>query len=207
MKRSEVMAIINNADMDVKEKVNAIMNFHQTDTEMWKTQRQELEEKHKEELENAKSSNSGDGVDWKSKCKELEKAQKAHEAAIDAKDKEIEEKDKEISDIKAEVESEKTTAAKTTALETALLAAGANAKYVKKIMKDVDVSKLEMDGTAIKDVDKVIDGVKTDWADMFGKLEQKAADVANPPKTENGKKDVNAFMNDLIRGKVDEEDT
>ena len=113
------------------------------------------------------------GEDWKAKYDELKTST----------EKKLADQAAEIKGLKDGYESEKATAKKAEMLGDALIKAGANTKYVKKMIKDIDLATVELDGDIIKDVDKTVAAVKgAGWDGMFGDVETVGVDVANPPK-------------------------
>lgn len=93
---------------------------------------------------------------------------------------------------KQTIETAKTATAKQAALEKALLADGANAKMVKLLQKEFDLDKIELDGEKIKGWDELSKPIKAEYSDVFGKVEQKGAGVANPLSPNSGVQ--NPFM-------------
>ena len=129
-------------------------------------------QKQLEELQKKVDTMPDDGADWKKKYEELKIS--SNEA--------ISKKDDEVKKLKDGYEAEKTAAKTDSAIEAALVAAGANPKYVKKMAKDVDKSAIELDGDKIKDVEKHIEAVKgAGWTDMFGTVRVNGVDVGKPP--------------------------
>ena len=129
-------------------------------------------------------SGAADADTYKTKISELETKIKdmdtSHKEAVASKQKEFD-------DYKVNVDAERTTATKKAALERLLLESGANAKYVKKIAGDFKLEELELDGENIKDFETALAGVKPSWADMFGVVTTKGADVSEPPASDGGK--------------------
>lgn len=101
---------------------------------------------------------------------------------------------------KTNVETEKVTAAKQSALQTALKAEGANEKLIPLLIKSIDDSKLEIDGDKIKDWDNIVKPVKEQFAEVFGTVTTQGAGIAKPPKTEQAKPAEHKDMNAFIRG-------
>lgn len=88
----------------------------------------------------------------------------------------------EFADYKAQVESEKTAAVKREAVKAALIESGANEKYIAKMMKDVNLDEIALDKDGKLDKAKeLVETVKTDWADFFGTVGEKPANIGNPP--------------------------
>lgn len=117
-------------------------------------------------------------TEYQTKIKEIEAA---HKEALKVKDTEYQTKIKEYDAQITQYETDKVNTTKMSMLERHLLAAGAKAKYVKKIANDFDISKLEIDGDKFKDFDKALEEVKPSWSDMFGETMILGTDPANPP--------------------------
>jgi hypothetical protein len=89
---------------------------------------------------------------------------------------------KQFDEYKAQVESEKTAAVKREAVKAALIESGANEKYIAKMMKDVNLDEIALDKDGKLDKAKeLVETVKTDWADFFGTVGEKPANIGNPP--------------------------
>lgn len=184
MKRSEVLAVLNNADMEVRAKTDAILDLYGTDAELWKAQKAELTEQHKATIDslNAKLAAvpKGDGTDYKAQFEELQakltEMETAHAEALQAKETEL-------SEYKAGVESEKDKTALEAALERHLKAAGANPDPLifEGLMSKFDRSALVREGEKITNWDEVLAPVKESNAKYFGTQATRAADVADPP--------------------------
>jgi len=88
----------------------------------------------------------------------------------------------EYDEYKAKVEAEKVAARKQAAAEAALLAEGANPKAVKLMLKDIDLSKMELDDAGKPtNTEAVISPIKTEYADFFGKQQQQGVNTVKPP--------------------------
>jgi len=83
---------------------------------------------------------------------------------------------------KLTVEAEKANASKAVAVEAALKAAGANETAVKLMLKEIDLSTVELDGNTVKNADKVIEPIKAAYAGLFGTQQQQGVPPATPPK-------------------------
>lgn len=104
---------------------------------------------------------------------------------LDSTKQELEKAKQELVDFKAQVDAEKTTAQKTNALKAALAEAGANEKAVPLLIKEFDLTKIELDGDKVKDAESIIKPVKEGYADFFGETRTHGASV--PPAGGNGK--------------------
>lgn len=69
-----------------------------------------------------------------------------------------------------------------------LKSAGVNEKRIASVLKVTDMDSIEFDddGTKLKDVDKLTDSIKKEWADFIVKTESRGADVSNPPGSNSG---------------------
>lgn len=85
---------------------------------------------------------------------------------------------------KSKVESENLKNSKITALKGILKDAGVSEKRYDSIIKvtDLDTINIDDDGN-VKDRDKMIDSVKTEWADFVVQHNTKGADTTTPPAT------------------------
>ena len=176
--RKQILELHGEGIETAKEKATATAERNAEKAEKEASKRESALQKKVDELQKVVDNIPADSEDW----------QKKHDELKAATDKAIADKDSEIKSLKDGYESEKTTAKTAAALESALLAAGANAKYVKKIIKDIDISTLILDGDTIKDIDKHIETAKNaGWADMFGTVETKGVDVGKPPQNTGGK--------------------
>lgn len=88
---------------------------------------------------------------------------------------------KELDDYKNAVETEKTTATKQAALRKQLQADGANPKMIDLLELKFDLTKVELDGEKVKDWENLSKPVKEQYADVFGKVEDKGTPQVIPP--------------------------
>jgi len=189
MKKSDVIAILNNTESDNTEKVKAIMELHGSTVEFHKTkngeQKTEIDEL-KSQLAKAPKADP-DGKDWKN---EYDDYKTKTDKKYSDKNAELVAKIKEFDDYKTSVESEKTISAKKQIITSELKKSGANPEYIEKMFFDIEVDKIEIDGEGenakIKDVDKLIESVKTaGWGGLFGEIKKDGVNPANPPTTSN----------------------
>lgn len=103
----------------------------------------------------------------------------------------------ELKAYKQAVETEKATAAKQAVLRKQLTADGANSDLIDLLELKFDLSKIELDGDAIKDWDALSKPVKEQYAGVFGTTETKGAQVANPPAS-NGVSYAGKTIRDLM---------
>lgn len=81
-----------------------------------------------------------------------------------------------------QVETEKANAVKSTAVRAALKAAGVNREeFAELLLGKVDLSKVELDGDAVKDPASLIDPLKASYAGCFSTVIDKGTPRANPP--------------------------
>lgn len=92
----------------------------------------------------------------------------------------------EYGDYKTSVESEKSAAAKKTAyVEQVLKTANINPKLHDKIAKLTDLTTVELDADGkVKDADKLVASLKTEWADFVGAPTDTGVPTTNPPPTD-----------------------
>lgn len=88
---------------------------------------------------------------------------------------------------KADQQARKTKANKTNAYRALLKKAGVSEKRIDAVLRvsDIDGLKLDKDGNA-EDSDKLIDTIKTDWADFIVKEGIQGASTGNPPSNNGG---------------------
>ncbi len=94
-------------------------------------------------------------------------------------------------------------ATKTAALSKALSTAGANDKAIALMIKGVDLAAVELnkDGN-IKDADKVIAPIKSEYGDFFGTVHKEGVDAGSPPAG-GAPSDAPKTLADAIRGKIE----
>lgn len=59
--------------------------------------------------------------------------------------------------------------------------AGANPKALDLLMKAVPLDKFDLDGDTLKDESNAMDALKSQYADLFGTVEDKGPDNLDPP--------------------------
>lgn len=108
-------------------------------------------------------------------------------AAGDGGYKEKYEKEKKaFEDFKNEQTAKETKKAKENAYRELLKAAGVSEKRIPAILKVTDLDSVELEGDKVKDADKLIETVKTDWADFIESSNTSGADTNNPPANNTG---------------------
>lgn len=118
--------------------------------------------------------------------KELVKAQAAVEDA-ETTAEQLKKIRAEFADYKADIESKATKAAKEKAYRQLLKEAGISEKRFDAIVRVTDVSKFEIDTDGkIKDSEKVIDSIKSEWADFIVTTKEQGAPTPKPPTNTGG---------------------
>lgn len=163
------------AAMDIPaEKIDEIINAHMETVNPLKEERDAL----KAEADKAKTLEA-----------DLEKANKKLE---DSQKNDFEKKyndvKAEFDTFKADVEKKEVKVKKESAYRDLLKKAGVSDKRIETVMKvsASNIDALVFDGDKIKDADKIIEGVKTEWADFIGTVQQQGADTSTPPENTGG---------------------
>lgn len=112
-------------------------------------------------------------------AKEAAKTDNDWQAKYDAEHKALE-------DFKSKVESEKAEQAKAKAYREMLGKANIDPKRLDAIMRLTDLSNVEMEDGALKDVEKLQEAAKQEWADFVVKTKTQGSDPENPPKASGG---------------------
>lgn len=88
---------------------------------------------------------------------------------------------------KTDTETKATRAAKESAYKQLLIDAGISNKRIASVMKVSDVDAIELDGDGkIKDIDKLTESVKTEWADFIIEKHEQGAETPKPPENNGG---------------------
>lgn len=96
---------------------------------------------------------------------------------------------KAFTEYKAGVEAERTRAAKTAAYKALLKKAGVSDKRVDSILKVTAVDDIQLDDDGnIKDADKVMQDIKSEWAEFIVTESKRGAGTENPPANTGGNK-------------------
>lgn len=108
---------------------------------------------------------------------------------------------------KADVETKALTAQKEKAFRQALLDIGIPEKRIDSVMKVSDLAKIELDKEgAIKEGDKLKEGLKTEWADFIATTKTEGAKTATPPantgKTTMTRDQIRAITDTAARQKA-----
>ena len=90
----------------------------------------------------------------------------------------------EFATYKSDISAKETKATRSNAYKELLKQAGVSEKRLDSVLKVSDIDSLEMgeDGK-FKDADKLIESIKTEWADFITTTETRGAKTATPPKT------------------------
>ena len=91
--------------------------------------------------------------------------------------------EKAFEDFKAKVEGEKAAAQKKALYRDLIAKAGVDAKRIDAVLKISDLDSVEVKDGAIKDADKLVEGIKADFADFIPVVTTVGASVAKPPQT------------------------
>jgi hypothetical protein len=93
-----------------------------------------------------------------------------------------------FNEYKKGVEAKETTAKKEAAYSKLLKEAGVSEKHIAKILKVSDIDSLELDEEGnVKEADKHIESIKSEWSDFIQTNRTEGAKVANPPTNNTGK--------------------
>ena len=164
MKRSDIMGIISNKEQSDKEIVDAIMELHGNDAEMWKAKKEELEQdvtsakaeaqKIQQEFDTYKT----DGTDneWKSK---YESEAAAHTAT------------------KETYKSEKENAETMELLRKGFIDEKANPKAIDLFLKTIDLSTVKKKDGKISNWEDISKPVKEQYSEFFGVEQKHGVDV------------------------------
>lgn len=89
--------------------------------------------------------------------------------------------EKEFTEYKDKVDATELARQKDIAYRELLKKAGVSEKRHDTIMKVTNLDDIELDGEAVKDADKVVETIKTEWSDFVVTEKQKGAKTDNPP--------------------------
>lgn len=150
------------------EKIDQIIEEHTESTDALKQQRDEYKAKAE-----AKATTSTDP-----KPKDPEPSDE-YKAKYDAEKKAFE-------DYKAGIEAEKAEAEKRAKYRELIEKAGVDAKRIDAVLKISDLSGVTVKDGAIEGADKLVEGIKADFADFIPVITTEGASVANPPAGDGG---------------------
>lgn len=95
----------------------------------------------------------------------------------------------EFEGFKNDISAKETKATRSNAYKELLKEAGVSEKRLEAILKVSDIDSLELgDDGKFKDADKLIEGIKEEWADFITTTETKGADTKTPPSNTGGGK-------------------
>ena len=163
-----------------EEKVDEIISAHSETVDALKDQR----DKYKEDAE--KLPNVQKDLD---KAKEdLKKAKESGGNGETVAKEDFEKLQKDFDDYKKGVEGKETRAAKEKAYRDLLKSANVSEKRINAVLKVSDIDSIELDKEGkIKDVDKLTENVKKEWADFIEEDGQQGASTETPPGGNSGK--------------------
>lgn len=116
--------------------------------------------------------------------KQLEDAKKATEDG-NGWQKRYEDEHKAFEDFKAQVDAQKKEADKAVAYRKLLAEASVDPKRMDAIMRVTDLSDIELDDEGnVKDADKLVEAIASEWADFVVKTKAVGSNPATPPKGE-----------------------
>ena len=86
---------------------------------------------------------------------------------------------------KKDITAKETKATRENAYKELLKEAGISEKRINTVLKVSDIDALEMEDGKFKDAEKIVEGIKSEWADFITTQEKHGADTSTPP-TNNG---------------------
>lgn len=92
----------------------------------------------------------------------------------------------EFDTFKNDVSAKETKANRQNAYKELLKKAGVSEKRINSVLRVADIDNLEMENGKFKDAEKLVDGIKEEWADFIESTHTEGADVSNPPKKTGG---------------------
>lgn len=96
---------------------------------------------------------------------------------------------KAFEEYKKAVEDEHTKASKTQAYKELLKKAGVSDKRIDSVLKVTAIDEIELDDDGnIKDADKVVENIKSEWSEFIVTESQRGAGTENPPRNVGGSK-------------------
>lgn len=169
LKRADIRKILENAETSNDDKVKAIMDALHSETD-------EL----RDQLDTEKAAR--------------EAAEKERDTANNGKTI----AEKALDDYKKEQTAKDTRASKTAKFKEQLKAAGVLEKYFDRVVRlsGEDIDKLELDAKGeVKNADKLVESLKTEWSDYVGTTTTKGAPVDNPPTNTGSKMTKEQIIN------------
>lgn len=92
----------------------------------------------------------------------------------------------EFDTFKNDVSAKEAKANRQNAYKELLKKAGVSEKRINSVLRVADIDNLEMENGKFKDAEKLVDGIKEEWADFIESTHTEGADVSNPPKKTGG---------------------
>lgn len=165
------------------EKIDQIIEAHTETTDSLKADR----DKYKEEADSLKEAAKEDAKTLKATQKELEETQNKVKEFEPYKEK-YESEHEAFDKYKKGISEQQTKAKKADAYKALLKEAGVSEKRLDAIVKVTAIDDLELDEKgAIKDSDKLIEGIKQDWSEFIVTETQKGAQTKTPPANAGAK--------------------
>lgn len=159
------------------EKIDEIVDAHAETVDALKKERN----KYKEEADKL--------TDVKKKYDDLKKVVDSQEE--DPYKAKYDKEHKAFEEYKAGVESERTKANKTNAYRELLKKAGVSDKRIDSVLKVTAIDEIELDDEGkIKDADKVVENIKSEWSEFIVTESQRGANTENPPKKNTSGEDM-----------------
>ena len=156
-----------------EEKVDEIIDAHREVTDALKADR----DKYKADAEKL--------IDVQKKYDDLKN--KVNDQEDDPYKEKYEKEHKDFEDYKKAVEGERTKANKTQAYKELLKQAGVSDKRIDSILKVTAIDEIELDDEGkIKDSDKVVENIKSEWSEFIVTESTKGAGTENPPRNVSG---------------------
>lgn len=133
---------------------------------------------------------------------------KLKDADSDGYKAKYEKEHKDFEAYKKDVVTKETNAKKATAYKALLKKAGVSEKRMDAVIRLTELDKLELDDKGeIKDADKAVENIKSEWSDYIVKTEEQGAGTENPPsgagtggKTLSRAAQVVAKHNEMVYG-------
>ena len=164
------------------EKIDQIIEAHTETTDALKADR----DKYKEEADALGESAKEDAKALKSAQKELEELKDTVKELEPYKEKYENEK-KAFGAFKDEVEAQRVNASKVDAYKALLKKAGVSDKRIDSIIKVTAIDEIELtDKGEVKDADKVVEDIKSEWSEFIETKATVGAKTENPPQNTGG---------------------
>lgn len=109
---------------------------------------------------------------------------------------------KDLEEYRSEVAKEKADAERSTLYKALLTEAGVDPKRIDSVMRVADLESIAVKDGKIDGADKIIETVKTEWADFIVQTGTKGSDPANPPTGGGGSDDLDSLSDAEYYAKV-----